>query len=162
MENRLNKRVEQYITKFKQDIGAKISELDIPKQVAADLMEFVYEYERLVFNKPDLEKRKRVKNAIPTNNRCSAIKACGEQCTRRRKEGSECCGTHSEYAPNGVVTSESVATKRVEVFAEEISGIVYYLDKMCNVYKHEDVLDGKENPEVIGKYRKDGAMTILL
>ena len=39
-----------------------------------------------------------------------------------------------------------------EVFAEEIGGIVYYLDKNLNVYSTEDILKKKQDPEIIAKY----------
>jgi hypothetical protein len=43
----------------------------------------------------------------------------------------------------------------VEVFAEEIFGIVYYIDKFNNVYKTEDIVEGKQNPQIIAKYVKN-------
>ena len=45
--------------------------------------------------------------------------------------------------------------KVIEVYAQEISGIVYYLDNYNNVYKTEDIMLNKENPEIIGKYEKN-------
>jgi hypothetical protein len=42
------------------------------------------------------------------------------------------------------------------VFAEEISGIVYYIDKFKNVYKTDDVLQAKLNPVIIAKWEKNG------
>jgi len=35
-------------------------------------------------------------------------------------------------------------------------GIVYYLDKTNNVYKTEDILEGKQNPRIVAKYTKEG------
>jgi hypothetical protein len=47
------------------------------------------------------------------------------------------------------------------VFAEEIFGIVYYIDKQNNVYKTEDILEGKENPKIIAKcLKQNGILTI--
>jgi hypothetical protein len=31
---------------------------------------------------------------------------------------------------------------------------VYYIDTIGNVYKTEDVMEGKENPQIIAKYEK--------
>ena len=39
--------------------------------------------------------------------------------------------------------------KKIEVIAEEIFGIVYYIDNENNVYKTEDILEGKKNPEIV-------------
>ena len=47
-------------------------------------------------------------------------------------------------------------TKQIEIFAEDVLGIIYYFDKQNNVYKITDILEGKENPTIIGKYTKPG------
>lgn len=86
MEKRVNKRLETYLTSFKDDIKNKITELNFTdKTKTNELLEFVYDYERLVISKDDMTKRKRVKNAIPNMNRCTAKRANGEQCTRRKR-----------------------------------------------------------------------------
>ena len=156
MEKRINKKIETYITDFKDSIKSKIIEINIEKkEVINDLLEFIYDYQRLIITKEDLVKRKRIKNAIPTNNRCNAKRANGEQCTRRRKDNCEFCGTHSKGAPHGYYNKDGEDNtnieKKIEVIAEEICGIVYYIDNNNNVYKTEDILEGKTNPDVIGK-----------
>jgi len=157
MEKRINKKFESYITSFKDDVRKKISDLAFDNKKMNELIEFVYEYERFSISKDDLNKRKRIKNSIPCSNRCNAKRANGEQCTRRRKEGCEFCGTHSKGTPNGMVLADEKNnhfTQKVEVFAEDIFGIVYYIDNVGNVYKTEDVMEGKENPQIIAKYEK--------
>jgi hypothetical protein len=44
-----------------------------------------------------------------------------------------------------------VCTKKIDVVATNISGIVYYIDKFNNVYKTEDILEGKIDPAIIAK-----------
>jgi len=162
MEKRINKKIEMYVTTFKDQICNKITELDFNEKTKInELMEYVYEYSRFTLAKDDLSKRKRIKNSIPSLNRCSAKRANGEQCTRRRKEECEFCGTHSKGTPNGLVIDDttcgdcSVANHKMEVFAEEIKGIVYYIDKYFNVYNTEDILSEKPNPKIIAKYVLD-------
>jgi hypothetical protein len=157
MEKNINKRIDSYITQFKNDMWQKISGLGFSeKDKVNDLLEYMYEYDRLSLTKEDFSKRKRVKNCIPELNRCNALRANGEQCTRQRKDNCNYCGTHSK----GVVpsaTSENVKMdhqKKVEVFAEDICGIVYYIDNANNVYKTEDVLEEKPNPAIIATYVK--------
>lgn len=154
MDKRLNRQLETYISKFKNAIKNKVLELKIEQSHATQLMEFVYEYDRLVFSKEDVSKRKRIKNSIPQTNRCHAKRATGEQCTRKQKDGHLYCGTHVKGTPHGIISTEEGDTDQIksEVFAEEIYGIVYYLDKFGNVFSTEDVLNGKENPQVIAKY----------
>jgi hypothetical protein len=165
MEKRINKKIENYITTFKESIHKKITELCIDeKEKISELIEYVYEYQRLTIQKEDLIKRKRIKNSIPNLNRCIAKRANDEQCTRRRKEGCEYCGTHVKGTPHGIINSDTnleTVSHKVEVFAEEIFGIVYYIDKQNNVYKTEDILDGKYNPKIIAKcLKQNGILTI--
>jgi hypothetical protein len=165
MEKRLNKNIENYIIAFKDSIKNKIIELNLDdKHKTNELLEFVYDYDRLILTKDDFAKRKRIKNTIPTLNRCNAKRANGEQCTRRKKKDCEFCGTHSKGTPHGLIkTGENndVVNEKIEVFAEDIKGIIYYIDKYNNVYKTEDILKGKENPEIISKcVKQNGVYTI--
>lgn len=166
MDKRLNKKCETYVGQFKSDIRAKIMDIGFDdKSKMNELIEYVYEYERLNFAKDDFVKRKRVKNSIPNDNRCNAKRANGEQCTRRRKDQCEFCGTHFKGAPHGLITSTDSskttdANKHtLEVFAEDVDGIIYYIDKFNNAYNMEDILSQKENPRVIGKYDKSFGFT---
>ena len=163
MEKKLNLKSEQYFTAFKDSVREKIIELGFnEKSKINDLLEFVYEYERLIFSKDDLSKRKRVKNAIPMQNRCSAKRANNEQCTRKRKDGCEFCGTHAKGAPHGLAEVEcAVCTKPIDVVARNIMGLVYYIDKFMNVYKTSDIIEGKVDPEIIAKAKiNNGEYTI--
>jgi len=156
MEKRLNKKFEEYITSFKNSIRDKINSLEFSeKEKINDLMGYVYDYERLVFYKDDISKRKRVKNTNPKTNRCNAKRASGEQCTRRKKEGCEYCGTHVKGTPHGLINDVIDQTEmkhKIDIIAQEIGGIVYYIDSFKNVYNTEDVMNGKENPEIIASY----------
>jgi len=162
MEKRVNKLITTYITEFKENIRKRITEIEdanVNKASMAELVEYVFEYPRLVISKEELNKRKRVKNAIPGLIRCVAKRSNGEQCTRRRKDGCEFCGTHVKGTPHGLITSDTNdanSLQKLDVFAEEISGIVYYVDKYNNVYKTEDILAGVENPAIIAKCTKHG------
>ncbi len=160
MEKRINKKLENYIVQFKDDIRNKITNLNITseKNKINELIEYIYEYERLSLNKDDFVKRKRVKNSIPSVNRCSACRANGEQCTRRRKGTSDFCGTHYKGTPHGLTSETDKANsnmKQLEIFAEDVQGIIYYIDKYNNVYKSSDILEGVMNPTIIGKYTKN-------
>jgi len=120
----------------------------------ADLMDLVTDYDKFTVCGDDLVKRKRVKNSVPLFDRCIAKRANGEQCTRRKKEGEGYCGTHIKGRPHGSVneTAENMVTnKKVEVWVQEIKGIVYYVDADKNVYDPEDILANKVNPRVIMK-----------
>jgi hypothetical protein len=161
MDKRLNKKIETYVVKFKDDIRDKIKDQGISDSDAHEIMQFVYDYERLTLSKDDFSKRKRVKNSIPGTNRCSAKRANGEQCTRRRKTDCEFCGTHFKGAPHGLMGSDDQPTQtakhNVEIRAEDINGIIYHIDKFNNVYSTEDILKGVENPKIVATH-KNGAI----
>jgi len=160
MERRINKRIETHFTTFKDDLCKKVMECDIGNEtVKSQLMQYIYNYERLNLEKDDFMKRKRVKNVVPFFDRCCAKRANGEQCTRRKKEEDGYCGTHMKGTPHGVIDTQNEAVdhgQKVEVWAQDIQGIVYYIDKNGNVYQAEDIISNKTNPKIIAKYVKTG------
>jgi hypothetical protein len=160
MERRLNKKLEGYIASFKDSIRDKVTQMGMTKDEKVNqLLQHVYDYERLMFLKEDFQKRKRVKNFVPIYDRCCAKRASNEQCTRRKKEGSEYCGTHLKGTPHGIVDMQNEqknTTHKIEVYAQDIQGIVYYIDKNSNVYQAEDIAMNKVNPKIIAKYVKIG------
>ena len=160
MEKRLNKKAESYVTSFKDSIKDKIDEMGMSSnQEVNQLLQFIYDYDRLSFVKEDFQKRKRVKNFVPIFDRCCAKRASNEQCTRRKKEGSEYCGTHMKGTPHGIIDNQEevkVNTQKIEVWAQDIQGIVYYIDKFNNVYQAEDIVSNRINPKIIAKYVKNG------
>jgi hypothetical protein len=162
MEKRLNKKAEAYISTFKDEIRDKATELGLSVDTkSAQLLQYIYDYNRLSFNKEDFQKRKRVKNFVPIYDRCCAKRASDEQCTRRRKEGVEYCGTHMKGAPHGIMENpedQKMSTTKVEVWGQDIQGIVYYIDKHNNVYEASDIIKNQLNPKIIAKYVKNGEL----
>lgn len=160
MERRLNKKINDYVHTFKTDMAEKIKlcQTSSQKPDMMDLLNYVYQYDNLEINKDDLMKRKRVKSTVPVYDRCCAKRANGEQCTRRKKDECQYCGTHIKGTPHGILNENEVpnTTKKVEVHAIDIKGIIYYLDNDGNVYDTEDIVSNKKNPRVIAKYVKTG------
>lgn len=162
MERRINKKLENYISDFKDGIKQKITELDFSNntQEINTLLQYIYDYERISLTKDDFMKRKRVKNVVHLSDRCCARRANGEQCTRRRKDDtSEFCGTHLKGTPHGVCDfKEEIKPQgqKVEIWVQDIQGINYYIDNMFNVYNVEDIMCSKVNPKIIAKYTKVG------
>ena len=161
MEKRINKKIDSYMTEFKDNIKAKADELGMTQDTGLSmLVQYIFDYDnRLCLGKEDFMKRKRVKNVVHLSDRCCAKRANGEQCTRRKKDDSEYCGTHLKGTPHGMFEFEEETKntgQKVEVWAQEIQGIIYYIDKTGNVYQTEDIMHGKVNPKVIAKYTKTG------
>jgi hypothetical protein len=181
MERRLNQRIEDYLIEFKNQIAGRIQTIvqgieetggagaglgnnfmmnDV-KSKCNSLAAFVYNYEKIKVGKDDFMKRKRVKSIVPIYDRCCAKRASGEQCTRRKKEGESYCGTHIKGTPHSVM-EENVAEPstpknvKVDIWAQDIKGIIYYIDKVGNVYDTEDIMKIDKYPKrIIAKYAQD-------
>ena len=118
-----------------------------------------YEYDKLKLAKDDFMKRKRVKNTVPIQQRCLAKRANGEQCTRKKKEGCDYCGTHTKGVPCSIMDKNDgdapkMNQESVNIWVQNIKGIEYFIDGSNNVYKHEDVINNSTNPRIIAKYVK--------
>lgn len=159
MEKKIGNKTRVYFQNFKEDIRGFIeSHLNIDDSDKANLLQFIYDYQPLEFTKQDFQKRKRVKNIVPFCDRCCALRANKEQCTRRRKDGSKFCGTHTKGIPHGEVDqiqSHPTHNKKT-VWAQDIKGIIYYIDDTNNVYDPQDVIENKINPKIIAKYKREG------
>lgn len=154
MEKFLNKRIEEYTTLFKDHIKDKITSLNISDMDKVnELLVFIYDYNRLIFIKDDLIKPKRNKIDIPLLFRCTAKRVNGLQCTRRKNINSDFCGTHIKTIPSGIIihNNDNISILSMNVFAEDIQGIVYYIDTFLNVYNTLDISAGKLNPNIIAK-----------
>jgi hypothetical protein len=158
MEKRINKKIESYVSQFKDDIKDKVSIMGLTKNEDMNkILQFIFDYERLELKKDDFMKRKRVKNVVNLFDRCCAKRANGEQCTRRKKDEDEYCGTHLKGTPHGIICKNDenkTSTYKVEVWAQDIQGIIYYVDNKFNVYQTEDIISNKINPKIIAKYVK--------
>jgi hypothetical protein len=160
MERRLNKRINDYIHLFKTELATQLK--SVPNfdndENLHNILNYIYNYEKFALNKDDFMKRKRVKNMVPVYERCCAKRANGQQCTRRKKDEYQYCGTHSKGTPHGIITdTEPINTEtKLEVSAIDIKGIVYYLDVNDNVYDTEDIISNQKNPRIIAKYEKNG------
>ena len=166
MEKRLNRKCDSFLKEFKEKIKDKMLELEFEDaEKSSTLLQFVFDYPQLIITKLDLQKRKRVKNSVPYHERCNALRACGEQCTRRKKNSARFCGTHIKGTPHGEVSSENSkpdTTTTVQVWAQDIKGIIYFIDKDGNVYDPQHIHQNLKNPLVIAKYVKteDGGYDI--
>ena len=158
MEKRLKKKIDCYMRAFKDDIRNQCKNngiVDNPEYNA--FLQYIYDYPPLEITKEDMSKRKRVKNTVPLHERCCALRANTEQCTRRKKDGELYCGTHIKGRPHGEVNGETThkSIKKKEVWAEDIHGIIYYIDADNNVYDHNDIMNGTTDPKIIARYVKD-------
>lgn len=165
MEKRLNRKIDAAFQDLKHQIKEKMVETEmLNSSEGTGLLQFIYDFPVFSITKLDLQKRKRVKNSVPFNERCCALRANKEQCTRRKKNGEKFCGTHIKGIPHGeIIAGDQVqeTTKKVEVWAQDIKGIIYFIDKEGNVYDPQHVHQNLKNPSIIAKYiKKDGEYKI--
>jgi hypothetical protein len=171
MEKRIEVKISTYINKFKEDIKDKMTELGLldvenTEDNGSNLLRYIFDYQSVNLNKEDFTRRKRVKNCVPAIDRCMAKRANSEQCTRRRKDDCQYCGTHSKGIPHGEyeVNSNQINTSKVvELTVHDINGIMYYIDSNNNVYNQSHVLSEKVNPDCVGKRveNSDGTISVI-
>ena len=97
MENRIGKKIDIHLSQFKNTIKDWFDNNDSDicgTCTRSDFLKFIFDYNGILLSKDDFQKRKRVKNSIPIQIRCCAKRANGEQCTRRKKNENDYCGTH--------------------------------------------------------------------
>lgn len=152
-----NKRIKAFFDKMLHDVEVVASGYDSTPAIE-NILKYIREYPVLTVEKTELQKKKRQNGAVPAHLRCIAKCGKGEQCTRRRQADSSYCGTHTKGTPHGVVdadTSPAMVTKKLTTWLEDINGIQYYIDEDNNVYNHQDIIEGKTNPRVVGKWRRN-------
>ena len=159
MEKRLTTKCNGYLKQFKINIKNYIdSNVNIDPEEYNSLMQYIFDYNNISITKEDFTKRKRVKNIVPYHERCCALRANGEQCTRRKKDSDKFCGTHIKGTPHGEISnqnnSDDIPNIKKEVWAQDIAGIIYYIDAENNVYDHNDIINNITNPKIIAKYEK--------
>ena len=136
MESRINKKIAFYVNDMKEGIVGQMkimrdSKLDVESQYDS-IISYIINYKTLSLQKEDFNKRKRNKNVVNDCEKCKAKRSNGEQCSRRRRDGFDFCGTHCKGTPYGVVGDEDnvVTKKKCELIGEDIDGIITYKDKM--------------------------------
>jgi hypothetical protein len=157
----MNTTIQNYVFKLKADTVKYAQSLNIASdEKVGAVLQFVCDYDRLILTAEDFAKRQRIKNVVAPELRCNGKRGSGNQCTRRKQEGKEYCGTHSKVnyesaSASNLLCEEASATETLEVWSEEINGIMYYIDKRGNVYDASDVVCNKPSPKVLGKYGKE-------
>lgn len=161
MERRIKSKVSEYITNFKHDIIEYVTTKNMSDGDKNNIINYISDYNALGLEKEDFVRRKRIKNVVPYYERCKAKRANGERCTRRKKDDECFCGTHAKGQPHGIidnVTNDNHKVKKITVKAEDIKGIIYYLDSQSNVYDPNDIMNGIKNPKIIAKYKYDNGV----
>lgn len=155
MEKRISIIIDDYSSTMKANIRTFAIEHNITTDSKCnELLQYIFDYPALILEKEHFAKRKRAKNSVYFSDRCCAKRATGEQCTRRKKDNENYCGTHIKGTPHGIYNkgSDDNNVKSISVWVENIQGIYHYIDNNNNIYSSEDIIKGIENPRIISKY----------
>lgn len=77
----------------------------------------------------------------------------GENCNGADKNSQT---KHASYECSSSLSSSSSPLQKstkIEVWVQEIKGINYYIDSVNNVYRTEDIISNKPNPDIIAKWK---------
>ena len=173
MERKINIRIEQEFTKYKDTIKSNILstiaiiESKDPIDVKAQLMgllQQLYDYPVLKLESSSFQKQKRTHNPVDDPNKCIAFTATGQRCSRHKTPNHDHCGIHVKGTPYGVIDTANIIHAhpigtKVHVWAQDFKGIMYYIDDDSNVYDTISVVNGIENPQVIAQYVKNFNVT---
>ena len=153
MEKRVIQKANENTLLLKKQVLEQLKD-----QIPSHLYHRIETIEPMLLDRTDFIKRNRHKNTVPLEERCIAKSAKHDQCTRRRKPGHTCCGTHSKGVPHGLMSVTK--TEQKELTVQEINGILYYLDE-TNIYKTEEVEQKKIDPAIIATWSKVGDQYII-
>ena len=158
-----NEVIKDYVENFKNVVRTKIfsfDNADMSNSAKNALLKIVYDYDVLAITKETVAKKKRLQTKVPLSKRCIALCAGNRQCSRKKNEGIQVCGTHVKGTPHGVIENHdelnSTNTKLVQTWMQCIMGIDCYIDEDNNVYMTEDILNNVNDPRVYAKYVKNG------
>jgi hypothetical protein len=166
MEKRINDKISQANLSFKSNIAKWFTEKghtiidESGIDVTSNFLKTIYDMEHFNIPPEDFQKKKRTRVIIPDECRCTAKRATGEQCSRRRKPGHTMCGTHhkGKSGEHMVCHKPSKVKTRTTIYM----GIHYHIDDNNNVYLSEDIIKSVENPRRIGTWSLDerGALVV--
>ena len=163
MEKRLTIKIREHHLNFKNTIQEWLSSNNcsvtnsIGTNITSEFLKFIYDTPSLELIETDFMRRKRVKNDPPLFERCTAKRADGVQCTRRKRDDNIYCGTHMKGTPHGIIDQTNMELQKInkiEVWVEDIKGINYYIDAAGNIYKPDDIISGIMNPKIISQWKK--------
>lgn len=155
---KINRKLQSQFLNIKQNLISKINHTNDK----TELIQYISNLTFILLTAEDFKKRKRVKNSIPEEDRCAALKADFTQCTRHKREGDIYCGTHIKGRPHGEKKINiSSITQRLTITATEIDGIVYYTDEQNNIYDPINVLNNTSQINIIGKIIKNSGKNII-
>jgi hypothetical protein len=159
MDRRINKLIADHTSKTKdgikqrvlaakEEINAATNHTNVAgvEKSLMSLLQFVLDSEPLTVTPADYVKRKRTKNTIPLYDMCSALKADGTRCSRRKREGEHYCGTHTKGTPYGSISGEAIGGEGVE--SETAEAVVVHGQEPLEKSAADAAGHGKSSPEL--------------
>jgi len=165
MDKRVNDKIttsmrsiKDSITSWFEENSCNVISIHDGQDKTSDLLKYIYDMQLPHISIDDLQKKTRTRAIIPDDIRCTARRASGEQCSRRRKGNYTTCGTHAKS--NDV--SGPVPHKIVKYKTCVYKGIHYYIDDNHNVYQTEDIMNSVEHPRIIATWNIDDNQKVVI
>ena len=81
-----------------------------------------------------------------------------------QKIDQQLCGTHIKGTPHGIIELADKIDQitKVSIWAQDIKGIIYYIDDNHNVYNTKDIYENIMNPKIIAKWEKNDKGEFIL
>lgn len=170
MEKNIRTKVNEHSELMKQNLGNWLKDKGAKiilngEDKSNDFIQYMNDFPDIELKKDDFQKRKRLKNTVPEYNRCIALKCNGERCSRKQQnELVSFCGTHLKGANYGTTTqlNEPKKTEKIQLWLQDINGMLKYVDKNNNIYCMEDILNSSQEPRIIGKCEIRGDSYVMI
>lgn len=128
--------------------------------VTNKFIQHMFDFPSLELTSNDFKRRERSESNVADCDRCLALKSNGARCSRRKKniDGKIMgyCGTHLKGISNGSVEETNIVQKeKIQIWIQEINGIIRHIDDKGNIYKTDDIIDRVDSPRIIATYTQD-------
>lgn len=150
VESTVNYKVQSYISQMKFDIQRHIMGLHFvhePEKIN-QLVEYILGYDRIELNSNDFlcspakKPRTTPSSRVSKKKKDSVISAMP-----MNNDLADFFSTDAEVLP--------VAPSTIELVAQDISGITFFIDSFGNVYNTEQVMNKLPNPQIVAHYTCD-------
>jgi hypothetical protein len=147
VESTVNYKVQSYISQMKFDIQRHIMGLHFvhePEKIN-QLVEYILGYDRIELNSNDFLCSPAKKPRTTPSGRVS----------KKKKETVPNNDLAEFFSADAEEVAPVVVPSSIELVAQDISGITFFIDSFGNVYNTEQVMNKLPNPQIVAHYTCD-------
>lgn len=162
VETKINYKVQSYISQMKLDIQCKIIQLHFTQESEKmnQLMEFILGYDRLELSSDDfvLPATKKTRISKKKEGLTNLVYQCQVHDVKDNVKDKDDANDivvatdgHEEQEEEEIEKEDVV----MELIAQDIAGITFFIDSFGNVYNTEQVLNKLSDPQIVARYHVD-------